>query len=168
MIKNDLFQELLYNQPLKVEQIKTWLVENENYFNFLISQSNCNKWSIWLEDKSTHIYPCICSNREQDCIFIETYYQLDRVIQLHQKKEYFKILVQEYKQISSYKIAFSEWFNKNKKLASELAFDTEISIMLELEPYQTSKIKLNENEFKNIIEFQNIFNEFEYNQIINS
>lgn len=158
--------ELQKNQPLKVKQIKTWLVENENYVNFLISETNCRKWVEWLQEKSTHIYPCICSNREQNCIFIETYYQLDRVIKLHQKEEYFNILVQEYKQISSDEIALSEWFNKNKKLASELAFDTEISIMLELEPYKTSKIILNENEFKNIIEFQNIFNELEYNQII--
>lgn len=160
--------ELQKNQPLKVKQIKTWLVENENYVNFLISETNCRKWVEWLQEKSTHIYPCICSNREQNCIFIETYYQLDRVIKLHQKEEYFNILVQEYKQISSDEIALSEWFNKNKKLASELAFDTEISIMLELEPYKTSKIILNEIEFKNIIEFQNIFNELEYNQIINS
>lgn len=158
--------ELQKNQPLKVKQIKTWLVENENYVNFLISETNCRKWVEWLQEKSTHIYPCICSNREQNCIFIETYYQLDRVIKLHQKEEYFNILVQEYKQISSDEIALSEWFNKNKKLASELAFDTEISIMLELEPYKTSKIILNEIEFKNIIEFQIIFNELEYNQII--
>lgn len=160
--------ELQKHQPLKAEQIKTWLVENENYFNFLISQSSCNKWSIWLEDKSTHMYPCVCSNREQNCIFIETYYQLDRVIQLNQKEEYFKILIQEYQQISSDNVATSEWLKTHKKLASEIAFDTEISIMLELEPYKTSKIILNENEFKNIIELQNIFNELEYKQIINS
>ncbi|WP_026711778.1 hypothetical protein [Flavobacterium filum] len=151
-----------------INEIKSWLTDNSEKVKLDISNSKCNKWENWLEDKATHIYPCVCSNREQNCIFIETYYQLDRVIQLHQKKEYFKILVQEYKQISSDKIALSEWFNKNKKLASELAFDTEISIMLELEPYKTSKIKLNENEFKNIIELQNIFNELEYNQIINS
>ncbi|CCG52112.1 Protein of unknown function [Flavobacterium indicum GPTSA100-9 = DSM 17447] len=158
--------ELQKNQPLKVKQIKTWLVENENYVNFLISESNCRKWVEWLQEKSTHIYPCICSNREQNCILIETYYKLDRVIQLHQKEEYFNILVQEYKQIASDNVATSEWFKTHKKLASEIAFDTEISIMLELEPYKTSKIILNENEFKNIIEFQNIFNELEYNQII--
>lgn len=148
---------------LSISEIKSWLTDNSEKVKLDISNSKCKKWENWLEDKSTHIYPCVCSNREQDCIFIETYYQLDRVIQLHQKEEYFKILVQEYKQIRSDKIALSEWLNKNKKLTSELAFDTEISIMLELEPYKTSKIILNENEFKNIIEFQNIFNELEYN-----
>lgn len=148
-----------------VNSIKTWLVENENHFIFLINESSCRKWSNWLEDKSTHFYPCVCPIREQNCIFIEIYYQFDRVIQLHQKEEYFKTLVQEYKEFSSDKIAISQWFNKNKKLASEAAFDTEISIMLEINPFRTSKIKLNENEFKNIIEFQDIFNELEYNQI---
>lgn len=153
---------------LNISEIKSWLTDNSEKIKLDISNSNCNKWENWLEDKSTHIYPCICSKREQDCIFIETYYQLDRVIQLHQKEEYFNILVQEYKQIASDNVATSEWFKTHKKLASEIAFDTEISIMLELEPYKTSKIILNENEFKNIIEFQNIFNELEYNQIINS
>lgn len=153
---------------LNISEIKSWLTDNSEKVKLDISNSNCNKWENWLEDKSTHIYPCICSKREQDCIFIETYYQLDRVIQLHQKEEYFNILVQEYKQIASDNVATSEWFKTHKKLASEIAFDTEISIMLELEPYKTSKIILNENEFKNIIEFQNIFNELEYNQIIKS
>lgn len=151
-----------------ISEIKSWLNDNSEKIKLEISNSKCNKWENWLEDKSTHIYPCVCSKREQDCIFIETYYQLDRVIQLHQKEEYFKNLVQEYKQIASDNVATSEWFKKHKKLVSETAFDTEISIMHEIEPYRTLKIKLNENEFKNIIEFQNIFNELEYNQIINS
>lgn len=149
---------------LNISEIKSWLNDNSEKIKLDISNSKCNKWENWLEDKSTHIYPCVCSKREQDCIFMETYYQLERVIQLHQKEEYFKILVQEYKQIASNNVATSEWFKKHKKLVSETAFDTEISIMLEIEPYRTLKIKLNENEFENIIEFQNIFNELEYNQ----
>ena len=152
---------------LNISEIKSWLTDNSEKIKLDISNSKCNKWENWLEDKSTHIYPCVCSKREQDCIFIETYYQLDRVIQLYQKEEYFKTLVQEYKQIASDNVATFEWLKKHKKLAYETAFDTEISIMLEIEPYKTLKIKLNENEFKNIIEFQNIFNELEYNQIIN-
>lgn len=149
---------------LNISEIKSWLTDNSEKIKLDISNSKCNKWENWLEDKSTHIYPCVCSKREQDCMFIETYYKLDRVIQLHQKEEYFKTLLQEYKQIASNNVATSEWFKKHKKLVSETAFDTEISIMLEIEPYRTSKIKLNENEFKNIIEFQNIFNELGYNQ----
>ncbi len=153
---------------LNIGEIKSWLTDNSEKIKLDISNSKCKKWENWLEDKSKHIYPCICSKREQDCMFIETYYKLDRVIQLHQKEEYFKTLIQEYKQIASNNVATSEWFKEHKKLAFEIAFDTEISIMLEIEPYRTSKIKLNENEFKNIIEFQNIFNELEYNKIINS
>lgn len=151
---------------LNISEIKSWLTDNSEKVKLDISNSKCNKWEIWLENKATHVYPCACSNREQNCIFIETYYKLDRVIQLNQKEEYFNIIIQEYKQIASDNVATSEWFKTHKKLASELAFDTEISIMIELEPYKTSKIILNENEFKNIIELQNIFNELEYNQNI--
>lgn len=153
---------------MNIQNIKLWLNENETNFKSSINQSKCKKWENWLEDKSTHIYPCVCSNREQDCIFIETYYKLDRIVKFHQKEEYFNSLVLEYKQIADDKNAVINWFMKYQNTASEIAFDTEVSIMLELEPYKNLKIKLNENEFKNIFEFQNIINELEYNQILKS
>lgn len=152
--------ELLKYQPIKVEYIKTWLAENENYFYFLINESNCRKWSKWVEDKSTHILPCCCPIREEECIFIETYYKLGKIVELHQKEEYFNLLVTEYKLIRDNKIAVLDWFKIHQNVASELVFETNISVMLELEPYKPLKIKLNENEFKYIIEFQKITQNF--------
>lgn len=168
VLMNKQIVELQKNQPHKVEFIKNWLSENQNYFYLLLNENNCRKWSKWLEDKSTHIYPCVCPIRNQDCIFIETYYKLAEVMLLYQKEEYFKLLVKEYNELANNKNDILEWHNKHKNVASELHFDFEISIMIQLEPFVSSKIKLDENEFKNIIEFQNIFNELEYNQIIKS
>lgn len=157
--------ELQDNHPLKVEQIKIWLAENENYFYFLINESDCRKWSKWLEDKTIHILPCCCPIREQDCIFIETYYKLLEIVELHSKEEYFKAIIQDYRLIADSKEQVSAWTKKHKHINSEIAFDTEISIKLEFEPYKTLKIQLDENEYKHITELQNIFNNIEYNQI---
>lgn len=155
-----LLKKLQKHQPLKVEQIKTWLAENENYFYFLINESNCRKWSKWVEDKSIHILPCCCPIREEECIFIETFYKLGKIVELHQKEKYFNLLVTEYKLIKDNKIAVLDWFKMHQNVASELVFETNIYVMLELEPYKALKIKLDENEFKYIIEFQKITQNF--------
>lgn len=73
--------QLLPNQILEVNYIKTWLFENQNYFHFLVNESSCRKWSKWIEDKTIHIYPCVCTTREQNCVFIETYYKLSLIIE---------------------------------------------------------------------------------------
>ena len=156
-------QELQDNHPLKVEHTISWLAENENYFYFLINESNCRKWSKWVEDKTIQILPCCCPVREQDCILIETYYKLEKIVELHNNENYFKAIIQDYKIIAKNKEQVSEWYKKYQNIASKLAFDTEISIMLELKQYKNEIIQLNENEFKNTIELQNIFNELEYN-----
>jgi hypothetical protein len=124
-----------------------------------MNESNCRKWSKWVEDKTIHILPCCCSNREQDCIFIETYFKLMKIVELHSKEEYFKAIIQDYRLIANNKEQVLEWYKKHQNINSEIAFDTEVSIMLELEPYKKTVIKLNEDEYKNIIEFQSIFNE---------
>lgn len=153
--------DLLLCEVNSIFNIAEWLENNEAYFELLISESNCRKWSKWLEDKSTHIFPCCCSLREQDCIFIEAYYKLGKIVELYQKEEYFNSLVSEYKLIADNKNAVLDWFKKYQSIGSYIGFSSELHIMLEIEPYRSLKIKLNENEFKNIIEFQNIFYEIE-------
>ena len=152
---------------IEIEKIKTWLLNYQNQFYLSINKTNCRKWSKWVEDKTAHILPCCCPIREQDCIFIETYYKLQEIVEQYSKEDHFKAIVLGYKQIENNKIEVAKWFKKYQNIALELAFETEISIMLELKPYKNKIIQLNENEFKSIIEFQTIFNELEFNQIIN-
>jgi hypothetical protein len=153
---------MLFNFPedVSIQKIKLWLNENETIFKSSIDQSSCRKWSKWLEDKSIHLFPCCCPIREQDCIFIEIYYKLEKIVEMHSKEEYLKAIIQEYKIIANNKEQVSEWYKKHQHINSEFSFfDTEISIKLESEPYKRLKIQLIEDEYKNIIEFQSIFNE---------
>ena len=156
MKNNNYLKELQNNQPLKVEYLKTWLTENENYFYFLINESNCGKWSKWVKDKSILLFPCCCPIREQDCIFIETYYTLEKIVELHNKEDYFKAIIQDYKIIENSTEQVLEWYKKYQNLSYKIAYSTEISIKLELEPYITVTLKIVEDEFENVMEFKRI------------
>ncbi len=147
-------------QIIYINQIKAWLGKHENHFKAYIEKSNCRKWNKWLQDNSIHIYPCVCNIREEDCIFIETYYKLAKIQEFHQKEEYFNSLVTEYKQISDNRKAVLDWMKKHQSLGSYVVFNIEIDIMLEIEPYKSLKIKLNENDFKSIIEFKRLITNF--------
>ncbi len=68
---------------LNIGHIITWLGEHENYYKFLISESSCRKWSKWIEYNEKP-FPCVCPVREKDCVFIELYYELSKII----KQEY--------------------------------------------------------------------------------
>lgn len=158
MVNNQL-SEFQINQPKEVKYIKNWLADNQNYFHFLINESNCRKWSKWVEDKSTHIYPCVCPIREQECIFIEAYYELEKVIELHKRENYFKSIVCEYNLIKNDSRAIRKWLTKYQKIDEELFFKPIKDIKIQSNPSRSLMIKLSKEDFKNIIEFQNIFNE---------
>ena len=150
--------QLPTNQTLEVNSIKTWLADNQNYFHFLINESSCRKWSKWVEDKSTHIYPCVCPIREQECIFIEAYYELEKVIELHKRENYFKQLVSEYNLIKNDAGALRKWIAKYQKIDEELFFKPIIEIKIQSNPSRSLMIKLRKEDFKSLIEFQKINN----------
>lgn len=173
-MKNDLFQQLPSNQNLEIEQITTWLDEYENYFYFLINETNCRKWSRWLEDKTSHVLPCCCPKREEDCIFVELYYELNKLIQLHKKEAYFKNLVDEFNQLKNDKISVIDWVIKArndykpdlKNLYPDsysLCASTRISDNSdESAPYRVYNVKIKIEEFKYALKIKEIFEEIKY------
>lgn len=161
-------EDLQLQHPLFIELIKFWLSENENYFYFLINESSCRKWNKWVEDKTIHIFPCCCPSREQDCIFIETYYKLVNIVKLHKNEDYFKVILQEYRIVANNKEQVLKWYKRYQKIVFELTFETEIDIRLNSEPYKNIILKIDANDFQNILDLQNIFYNSEYNQITKS
>ena len=55
----------------------------ETEFHNSINSSNCRKWYKWLNNQEKP-FPCVCSIRENDCVFIELYYELSKIT----KQEY--------------------------------------------------------------------------------
>ncbi len=150
-------QYLHFPSVLNVSQIEIWLSEYENYFKFLINESNCGKWSKWLKDKSVHIFPCVCPIREQDCIFIETYYELNKILELHHIRNHYKEVVSEYMEIGDDEIKIQQWIKKHETLWNKTFFHGAVEIQLRSEPNPIIRLKLNEEEFEEVITFLDIY-----------
>lgn len=155
--------EKLQNCELTIGQIKAWLCEYENYFKFLINESNCRKWSKWLNDKNTFIFPCVCPIREQDCIFIETYYKLNGLESYLKLEPYFKQVLSEFQSISKQEASLLDWMQKHELDWDGLTnLDSVLEIKLSVEPYNTLDIHINKEEFKYCFEFKEVYSDVYY------
>lgn len=77
-------EELLnISNPLELNHIHWWLMKYEAEFNNSIDKSNCRKWDKWFK-RNEKPFPCVCSTRENDCVFIDLYYELNKIT----KQEY--------------------------------------------------------------------------------
>lgn len=162
MRKIDFVNELLnLSSVLSMHHIQWWLMKYEKEFYKAINNSECRKWSKWL-DTNEKPFPCVCDTRAEDCIFIESYYKLNNVFGLHKKQEYFIKLGFQYQSIKNNKAELKAFTNYLNSLGLNLTFDSKIIISLKTEPYKKIIFQLNENEFENVIRFQNIyFNKFQ-------
>ncbi len=148
---NDL---VLQSDTLNIKDIKCWLEKHDNYFRFLISESKCRKWSKWLNNKNTFIFPCVCPIREQDCIFIETYYKL---LSLEETLKLCEVALEEHEQINELGITLLEWRNKYQSLFLKNNLETKISIKETSEPYKVFKLKIEDKSFDCFRRFQKTY-----------
>ena len=140
---------------LKVQHIKSWLFEYENYFKFLIGETGCRKWSKWLEDKSTHIFPCVCKIREESCVFIETYYELEKIMDLYHRQEKIAEVLKEFDQIKNNPDLEFEWVEKYVDIAD--FFNGKLQIRREDD--KLINFEFDEDEFYTAILFEDIVKE---------
>jgi hypothetical protein len=143
---------------LNIQQIQCWLIKFENEFHNAINDCDCRKWNKWL-DNNENPFPCACSTRMQDCIFIEAYYKLNNAFELYKQQQQLIGLVAQYQSIKNNKVELRVFTNNLNALGLNLTFDSIIIISLNPEPYEKIVLQLNEKEFEGIIGLQNIFNE---------
>lgn len=81
-MKHQSYIEELQNltNPLEIQHIIWWLMKYEKEFYKALPITNCKKWYKWFY-KEEKPFPCCCPVKEQDCLFIELYYDLERMTQ---------------------------------------------------------------------------------------
>lgn len=139
-----------------------------NYlFSDLISDilnTNCRKWSKWFND-GEEPYPCVCPVRDEYCIELEVYYELQKVINLYNQEAYFKQAIEEFELIDKQNnTAILLWGKKHQGIGSKLFFNTTITILRSSEKNDKLIIQLNPDEFSTVIQFQEIFNTVYYSE----
>ncbi|SFD38053.1 hypothetical protein [Flavobacterium phragmitis] len=140
---------------LSIAKIQLWLeIHKEEFYN-AIDDSECRKWSKWL-NANEKPFPCVCSERVQNCIFIEAYYKLSNALDLYRKQECFTDLVAKYQSIKNSKEEFKAFASDLDVLGFNLSFNPKIVISPNSEPYEKIVFQLNVIEFRVVIEFQEL------------
>jgi hypothetical protein len=167
MMNREYFKELVSVdfKSVSIHHINWWLMKYEDDFYNAIPKSNCGKWSKWVKDNSIHVFPCACSTREQDCIFIELYFELLKASELEEKEVYFEKLVEEYRLVKYSEHGISMWLEKYESLWQKTRFDDIIRIKIINEPYTKIQIQLNADDFKNIATFKKLYAKRYYSKI---
>lgn len=143
---------------LNICEIKSWLTDNVEKVRLDISNSTCRKWENWLEDNSVHIYPCVCSVREQDCIFIEIYYKLYGLERYLKLESHFEQVLSEYEKICQSESALLNWMQKHKLDWDNLtSLDSVVKIKVTSEPYKTLDIQIDKDGFEHCFKFKELY-----------
>ena len=149
------------DDSLKIIQIKQWV---DNYAIDVINtirEAECKKWHKWMNDKTIHLYPCVCPVRNEDCIFVETYFELSRVIEIFKMEEKCEIELSIYLQIKHNKFAIFEWIKANEGLLEKIIYFS-TTIKINSSPERSKVLTLNPLDFENILKLQEVFIEYYY------
>lgn len=147
----------------KINDLSLWLVENQDDLDNSIIKTDCYKWTRKHGDNSVHVFPCVCSVRNKECIFIETYYEVQKAWNLLKKEQECINALEQFNQIKHNRNAIFEWVRSHEGLAKPiLHFKPIVTICVSPEPYQVQHIQLPENQFKNLLKFKEIFTEYYY------
>ena len=131
----DPISELQNNQPLKSEFINYWLKENTTNFYRAVEKTECHKWKKWQRDNSIFVLPCVCPTRNNECVFIETYKELEKHVQTVKTDNFYKNLLEQYSKIQQNQNAVFEWINHIEQYGKELLFKhPSISVSITREP----------------------------------
>lgn len=126
--------------------------------------SSCKKWYKWFND-GEEPYPCVCTIRDEYCIELEVYYELQKVMNLHNQEVYFKQALEEFELIDKQNnTALLLWVKRHQGIGSKLFFNTTITIYRSSEKNDKLIIQVNPDEFSTVIQFQEIFNTVYYSE----
>lgn len=78
-MKINYIQELENLSSLDLYYVRYWLYRYEKVYEEILLKSKCGKWSrlVLINEEP---YPCCCSVKEKNCLFVELYYNLNRLI----------------------------------------------------------------------------------------
>lgn len=168
MSNKEYFKELVSvdSKTVSIHRINSWLIKYKDEFDDAISKSNCGKWSKWVRDNSIHVFPCACPSREQDCIFIEMYFKLLKVIELNKREGYYAEQLVIFYSLKNNKDSVIEWVRDNestfKALKYKLKIDS-IGVVIDVgvnnhnERYKRIIVRVSKEEFIHTLEFKRIF-----------
>jgi len=163
-------------QPVSMNKIEWWLLKYEDVFE-----------TIERVEKNKRIYNCQVYNYikvllfgkpDDNSKFINLYKSLDKLSMLHRYENYFLNELNKHNKINQNHSLLKAWATKNKHMGIVVYGDFFVDVLTYNKPKKNSPLKVKVNklkefdiiidreEFKNTIEFLNIFNDLFWKQNI--
>lgn len=157
----------LKDQPLSIAKVEWWLLKYSDFYkktsDFVYSQHLFK-----LEDGSTVRLPPLGEPTDQEK-FLDLYKALDTICELHRNEKYFEQELVEYQKIKDSQSELKNWITKNEDLGTEkyVCFlvdyldysENAEHLNIYVHSSKDLEIYIDQQDFKNTIEFLEIFNE---------
>lgn len=158
----------LINNPNSISRIDKWIYENQ------INYKYCKEINVNI-NSCFHDIGCACSMNSEEAKFLFLYEELSKILEMHKLESYAKEELKTYKAIKVNNTEIKNWLIKNEKIASEelacflidyLDYSDNEKEIYHLLAYRNIEHKLEifiqRNDFENLIEYKELFDELYY------
>ncbi len=149
---------------LKICRMNWWLLKYENEFKEAINQTACSKWSAWFY-QGKKLYPCVCSKREDLCVFIDLYRELDRLTQIQRYEKKFQDYFNRFQIIKNSFDDLDQWMSDIRPIISSIYLMIDRNDDLKIKFHNTEpafEVNINKHDYKYTLLCMNIFNHHMY------
>ncbi len=141
-----------------IDDINGWLVAIEYRLLDSINETTCDKWRKWLENKSIHVFPCVCETRNSACTFAETYHAIWQVYNVLTKEDEYIEALMEYSSVIDAKGSLKQWLKSYEELFQEvLLIDDTIKVSLGKNSLESDIIKFSGEKLKHLLKFKELY-----------
>lgn len=150
---------------LKICRMNWWLLKYENEFITAINSSTCNKWKKWYYDGEIPS-TCLCPKKNNMCVFIDLYRELDRYTQIQKLEKYFKKCFVSFQGIKESKYLIDNWMIDIRPIITSIYLTLDFQDNLKIRFFNSDPIfelKINKDDYKYTLLCMDIFN---YNMYI--
>jgi len=152
--------KMLSKDNLRICRMNWWLLKYEDEFKKAIDLTNCKKWKRWFYD-GDHPYPCVCPKRENICVFIDLYRELDRLTQIQRLEKTFESYFNQFQTIKESKLLMMDWMKEIRPTISKIYLTLDKNENLKVRFYNSDPIldvKINKVDYKYTLLCLDIFN----------
>jgi hypothetical protein len=159
------FNNLQNNGLYSIAKIEWWLLKYWDYYKELKDDWVCkgNECCMYA------VGHCTCIPKSEEQVFIDLYEKLDELSRYHRREDYAKKELESYNLIRSDQIKLKEWVRRNELIGADECFEFLINYLdyctnpIHLKVWDKSlvgyDIFVDRSDFKNLIEFMEIFSD---------
>jgi len=145
---------------LRICRMNWWLLKYEDEFREAINLTSCKKWARWFY-KGENPFPCVCPKRDNLCMFIDLYRELDRLTQVQRLEKYFEERFNGFQTIKDSSEAIINWMLEIKPTISNIYLTLDKNENLKVRFYNSEpvfELDINKNDYKYTLLCLDIFN----------